>query len=538
MDNANFDNIRFLKADRMMEFRPVDDWQKPLTWESATGEQIGACSGVAYFFAKKIHQETGIPIGIIDASWGGTMIETWMSDIAISPFNIYNFELDILRSRQLPLRETDIQAKAAFEKWKESDYKQGVGFDERWYERQSDLSDWLPIEVPGYWEDQLPEFADFDGAMWYRKSFDVPKQFLPYDILMWLSQIDDHNICWINGQYIGETYLPKTWTSYLVPSGILKEKDNEIVLRVFDVEGKGGLIGLDSYFDFYPVDNDSIRARLNGTWLVRPGTRYNSGENENISFIGDNPNYHPTLLYNGMVHPFGQFSMKGVIWYQGEANRKNAYAYRYLFPALILDWRTLWNDPTLPFYFVQIANYGEISNSPASSEMAELRESQFLTAKNVSFTGMAVTIDIGDSDDIHPRNKKEVGDRLARHALKNDYKKAHIITDGPIYKKHFRDGNKIIVEFDNSEGLSTDDGLLPLGFEIASEKGDFLKAYAVIKKNIVEVSHPDVKNPMHVRYAWADSPVVNLCNGEKLPAYPFRTDTRALITQGRLRNYK
>jgi len=534
---ADFDQIRFLMVPRELEFQPVEDWQKELKWETATGRHIGKYSGVAYFFAKRIHQESNIPIGIIDASWGGTRIETWMSESAIEPFHIYNFELNILKSRDLPLREWEAKAKSAFEQWKESEYKKGIGLEEKWYERQADLSAWKPIQVPGYWEDQISEYADFDGAMWYRKSFEVPKDFLDHDIRMWLSQIDDHHICWINGQYIGETYFSKSWTNYLIPAGILKEYDNEIVLRVFDIEGKGGLTGLESYFDFYPDKDDSVRAHLNGTWLCRPGVQFISEGQSSLSFIGNNPNYYPTLLYNGMVHPYRKFPIKGVIWYQGEGNRLNAYFYRRLFSAMIADWRMLWENPEMPFYFVQLANYGKRNEKPMESETAELRASQMLT-RHVPYTGMAATIDIGDPSDIHPTNKKEVGERLARHALKNEYHQSKIITDGPVYKEHIRKGNKLIISFDNAEGLHLSDGRSPLGFEIATGTGDFLTANAKIVGDQIEISHPSIQYPVHVRYAWADAPEVNLMNREKLPAYPFRTDQRVLITQDRIRNYK
>lgn len=534
---ANFDNIRFLMAPREMEFQPVDNWKMPMKWEAANGEQVAKYSGVAYFFAKKVHQEAGIPIGIIDASWGGTMIESWMSDTALRPFEIHDFELDLLKNRPLSLKETEQKAKIEFEQWKKNDYKRGIGLDEKWYERQSDLSEWEPIQVPGYWEDQIEEYADFDGAMWYRKSFDVPEEFLPHDIRMWLSQIDDHDICWINGQYIGETYFSKGWTNYLIPTGVLKEKDNEIVLRVFDVEGKGGLTGLDSYFDFYPNEDKSVRGRLDGTWLVRPGVAFTNEQTNSFTFTDHNPNYYPTLLYNGMVHPYKTFPIKGVIWYQGESNKKNAYLYRELFPAMIADWRYLWNAPEMPFYFVQIANFGAISDLPQESGAAELRESQFLT-RSVPSTGMAATIDIGDSDDIHPLNKKDVGERLARHALKNDYRKIDVLTDGPIYKSHIRKGSKLIVTFDHAGGLSTNDSKQPCGFEIASKTGQFVRANAIIRNGKIELSHPDIKAPIHVRYAWADAPVVNVVNSEQLPMYPFRTDSRKLITQDRKKNFK
>lgn len=534
---VNFDQIRFFKAPREMEFRPKNDVHGSADWVSATSEHIGKYSGVAYFYAKKIHQETGIPIGIIDASWGGTMIETWMSDEALRPFEIHNVDLDVLKNRTLSLKETEKKAKTIFEQWKENSYKKGIGLDEKWYERQTDLSDWQPLQVPGYWEDQLPEYADFDGAMWYRRSFDVPKSFLPHDIRVWLSQIDDHNMCWINGQYIGETYFSSTWTNYLIPAGLLKEKENEIVLRVFDVEGKGGLTGLDTYFDFYPEGDRSVRARLNGTWLIKAGSPFTGNQSIHLANIGHSPNHYPTLLYNGMVSPYRHFPLKGVIWYQGESNKLNAYFYRELFQAMIVDWRNTWVQTELPFYYVQIAAYNESASDAKHSASAELRESQ-AWVQTMPYTRMVTALDLGDPDDIHPLKKREVGERLALHALKNDYNRPELSADSPTYLSHVQKGNKLIVRFTHAEGLITKDGLAPKSFTIANENGDFLVAKAALKKNEIMVWHPAIKQPAHVRYAWADYPEVNVINAAGLPLLPFRTDHRPVLTQQNKRPFK
>jgi sialate O-acetylesterase len=535
--SAAIPDIRFFTVPHTMAFTPQDQLSEPALWQLAAGEIRGNFSGVAYFFAKKVHQETGIPIGILHSSWGGTMIETWMSDAAMRPFGTYDFELDKLQAFPTPLKEVEREAQAIFQEWKDTYYKTGIGLDERWYERQSDLSAWKPLQVPGYWEDQLPEYADFDGAMWYRRAFDVPPSFLPHDIRLWLSQIDDHDMCWINGQYIGETFFSKTWTNYLIPQGLLKETDNEIVLRVYDVDGKGGLTGLDTYFDFYPEGDRSVRARLNGTWLVRTGARFDSPYPVPLSSTKFHPNDLPTLLYNSMLYPFKNIPIAGALWYQGESNKVNAFLYRELLPAMIQDWRQLWQAPELPFYFVQIANYGPLSEEAEESASAEVRESQFL-ARSVPHTGMACTIDIGDPEDIHPLNKRDVGERLARHALKHQYGQAHWVVDGPIYRQHIRKGSKLWLTFEHAEGLHTTDGQPPLAFDIATEDGPFRRAKAMLKNGQVILWHPEIKRPAHVRYAWGEAPEVNLFNGEGLPAYPFRTDERPGLTQGQKRNYK
>jgi len=280
-----------------------------------------------------------------------------------------------------------------------------------------------------------------------------------------------------------------------------------------------------------------VRGRLNGTWLVKAGSRFVNTYEVPISGFNLDPNYLPSLLFNGMVNPFLDFPIAGVLWYQGESNKVNAFLYRKLFPAMIADWRKGWKNSELPFYFVQIANYGPLESTPQESPSAELRESQHV-ARTLPHTGMAVTIDIGDPSDIHPLNKIVVGERLARHALKNLYGKSDMIADGPVYDGHIRKGNKLVITFKNSQRLSTNDNRPPSGFEVAERNGKFVYANAKIKGNKIIVWHPDIKNPYDIRYAWAESPVVNLYNEEGLPAYPFRTDNRKVVTEEQYINYK
>lgn len=233
--------------------------------------------------------------------------------------------------------------------------------------------------------------------------------------------------------------------------------------------------------------------------------------------------HNPTTLYNAMIAPIVPYTIKGAIWYQGESNAAKAYQYRTLFPLMINDWRTKWGTD-FPFYFVQLANFMQTNEEPTESSWAELREAQMQTLKLIN-TGMAVTIDIGDANDIHPKNKQDVGKRLALLARSGTYGEKRIVAMGPLYDSYIIDNGKIIISFHPSKSkLTTSDRESLKGFSIAGPDKKFYWAEAMIEGDKIVVSAATVPFPVAVRYAWADNPICNLINEAGLPASPFRTD--------------
>ena len=382
--------------------------------------------------------------------------------------------------------------------------------------------------VPAYWEEADTSLKDFDGAVWFRTTFDLLPEFSGKDIKMWFGKIDDHNQAWVNGVYLGETFFPDTWTNYTVPDSILKSEENILVMRVFDTGLKGGFSGNPSHFDYFPVNETDVKMTTAGEWHYRAGSSYEGSEEVLTGVDNIGPNSFPTLLYNAMIHPIINFPVKGAIWYQGESNASRAYQYRKVFPAMITDWRNQWKQGDFPFYFVQLANFMERDATPQESEWAELREAQTMTL-SLPNTGMATIIDIGEANDIHPRNKHDVGERLARLALAKTYKH-NLEYTGPIYDTHVVDENTIRIFLNHADSIYTSDEKPIQGFAIAGPDRKFYTANATLKGDVIVVSSPKVNNPVAVRYAWANNPATNLYNQAGLPMVPFRTDDWPSLT--------
>jgi sialate O-acetylesterase len=521
--SANYANIRLFQCPHNIQFAPADDVESG-EWRVCTPETIRNFSAVGYFFGREIHNETNVPIGLLFTAWGGTNIETWTSTESISEVRDFDGMLQEMRNYDPEKAVSKIKARTdSIFKSFGTDEKGMTGEKALWAEPGLDVSQWKNMELPALWESA--GLYGLDGIVWFRKEFELPGDIASKGIVLYLGPVDDSDITWINGKKVGETKDKYNEERiYEVPADILKPGINVVTVRVEDTGGGGGLYGKP---DQMKIISGDFKLSLAGQWKFR----FNSSEVkiDLTSFIG--PNSYPTLLYNGMIHPFLNFPVRGAIWYQGESNAGRAYQYRTLFPLLITDWRTKWNNPGMPFMFVQLANYMKPPVEPGESEWAELREAQLMTLK-LPETGMAVIIDIGEANDIHPKNKQDVGKRLALAALKIAYGK-DIVYSGPVCKSMTVSGNKATVDFDcTGSGLKCYDryGYLK-GFSIAGNDRKFYWAKAYIENNKVIVYSDMVKDPLAVRYGWADNPDdANLYNNEGLPASPFRTDDWPGIT--------
>jgi len=528
---ANYDKIRCYNIENDMEFKPLDTLRSNPVWYKATSDSLADFSAVGYFFGKYLHQELNVPIGLIGSNWGGTVVEAWASENTIKKFDAFTEDIATIQSLPTSVAEQKAKSDSAFNKWKNNEMLKGKGLSEKWYLPETNTADWKEMEIPNYFGDGFPELAEYKGAVWFRKSFDLAPAFVGKDLQLWLGQIDDHDQTWVNGQKVGETFFRDSWTGYTIPADILKEKDNVIVVRVFNVSGKGGFNGIPSYYDYYPENDRSHRMSNAGTWKFNKGIPYERDDEEGAVHPKIGPNDYPCMLYNAMINPIIGYPIKGAIWYQGESNAGRAYQYRELFPAMINDWRTIWDIGDFPFYFVQLANYMERNDKPEESAWAELREAQTMTL-SLPNTGMATIIDIGEADDIHPTNKHDVGKRLALNALAKTYGQ-DVEFSGPMYKSHEVEGNKVIIEFSHADGLYASDEADVKGFTVAGEDKQFYTANAEINGDKIIVANPNVTDPVAVRYAWANNPATNLYNSAGLPAVPFRTDQWKGVTFGK-----
>lgn len=521
--NAKFPEIRLLQAEHVLNEKPQDHLVvQHGGWQVCSPETIADFSSTAYFFARKIYQEKHIPIGLIHTSWGGTVVEAWTSAGALSTIHDFDDALEALsdtegQKMKLAKYESDMQ------KWNEALSAKEEGMKDGrplWAGITYDDTEWGDIPVPSFYERNV--LPGFDGAVWYRKSFDVSKLPIREGVLEFSA--DDEDMVWINDTYIGGTKGYNVERKYTVPASLLKKGTNVITVRIFDSGGDGGIYSPENIALTFSDQTISLA----GKWKYKVGVNLKSAPP--MPQIAQGPN-RPSVLYNAMIHPLLRYKVAGAIWYQGESNAERAQQYKTLFPLLIRDWREKFRNDQMPFYFVQLANYKDTKNEPGASDWAELREAQLQTLR-LPGTGMAVITDIGDAQDIHPKNKQDVGLRLALIALAKTYN-TPVEYSGPLYIDFKKSGSKITLSFNHNEGITAKGGGELKGFEIAGEDKVFHWAQAKVEGNRVVVSSEAVKKPIAVRYNWADNPQGNLTNASGLPASSFRTDTWPGVTEGK-----
>lgn len=511
---ANYPKIRHFKVKNDLAGQPLADLKFEGAWKPALPENVGDFTAVGYFFARDLYKELNVPIGLINTSWGGTDIETWISKSAFE--NNSDFKQMISR---LPAIDLDALAKAKVQATSDLVMRLQGNLPSKealtsWSAASFDDTSWPKMKVPQLWEQEA--LKGVDGIVWLRRTIQISSEDAGKPASLSLAMIDDNDQTFLNGTKIGETSGYNVKRTYEIGEGLLKAGKNVIAVRVEDNGEGGGIYGVAA--DITLRVGDKVIA-LSGEWTF------------GIESLKDgwgkiSPNSFPTILYNAMIHPLIPFAMKGVIWYQGENNAGRAYEYQKSFPLMINDWRNKWGHPNFPFYFVQLASFkAGNGNSQQGSSWAELREAQSM-ALVLPNTGMAVTTDIGEATDIHPRNKQDVGHRLAAVALHNTYgKKMGAV--GPAFKSIKIEGNRIRISFsDIGSGLFIKDGSGNLsGFDIAGEDRKFKVAKAIIEGNEVIVYQDEVSKPVAVRYNWADfAGDGNLYNKEGFPASPFRTD--------------
>lgn len=544
---ARYADVRLLQVSRATGMREHDyfsaDFDK---WKESSPETVRNFSAAAWYFGRKLMEELQVPVGIIHSSWGGTIIEAWMSEGALRAFPEMSASLAQVRS----LSDNESEREKTFEEEiaafiREANRKDlgKSGGLAVWARPDFDDSSWKTLKLPNTVQQLWP---DTNGIYWLRKTVDIPAAWAGKDLTLSLGPVDDFDETYWNGEKVGSDVLWNKAREYTVPARLVSAGRTVITIRCTDDHGNGGLYGAADLLFIQGPDGQKIP--LDSEWKVTLSVSFKGVPKSTAR----EPNI-PTVLYNAMIRPLAPFAIKGAIWYQGESNAQKAYRYRDLMPSMILDWRALWGYD-FPFYITQLAGYKKVAGVPGDDDWAELREAQEMATEMLDRCGMACIIDLGEAEDIHPVRKREVGERLARLALANDYGR-RLVTTGPRYESFRIAGRSIVVRFtDVAGGLrvipsgdfagdrygsrgekveKAESGVLS-GFQIAGPDRVWHWADARIEGDTVVVSSADVPHPVAVRYAWSANPVCNLFNAEGLPAWPFRTDDWPGVTYGNL----
>jgi len=525
--NSANDAIRMLTVAETSSPRPLDRFAQPVMWQVATPASVPDFSAACFYFARELRKTVEVPMGLIVSALGGSRIEPWMSEGALRAAGGNDDALDVLAL----YAERPAAANA---RW-------GLMWEAWWLQRTQGRRESAPWTVEpagawrvvpralGYWEQWgVPELASYDGMLWYRTTVNLSAEQAQQQAVLSLGRVDEMDQTWINSRPIGSAagasqadtepvILPGPGGAYRLPRGTLKAGENVIVVNVLDTYSLGGLVG--------PVAlqfADGSTVRLDNEWRYQLPP---AGIEEPPRPPWD-PTRGKTALYNAMIAPLGDLSMRGVAWYQGEANTGTSSTYQDLLTRFMADWRGRFGAE-LPFLIVQLANYGQPPTAPAESGWAEVREAQRLAVANDVHAGLAIAIDIGERYDIHPPNKQEVGRRLARAARRVVYGE-QIASSGPVALSARRNGTNIVVTFgDVADHLIAYGADAPIGFELCTrDAGSCRYAKASIEGERVYLDAAAFTAATRVRYCWADSPVCTLFDAARLPAGPFQIEVQ------------
>lgn len=506
VQSVNNPNIRHFRVPIRYDFVEAKDDLDGGTWQMTNPESILEFSAVAYFFAKELYDKYNVPIGLINSSVGGSPAEAWISMDAVKKYPVHEAEAKKYAAKGYidnVRKEEQAKNNAWYAEMMRLD--KGLGI---WDKEQVNTADWGDYYLPGLWRDKAMNIRN--GVVWLRRSFEISEEDSGKPATLRLGYIIDSDSAFINGKFVGTTGYQYPPRIYQIPEGILKAGKNFVTVRV--VTNPNGGFQEDKPYKII-LDNKTID--LTGVWKYNTGAELPSAPS--TTFF----QYKPTGLFNSMIAPINNYKLKGVIWYQGESNLGRAKEYKSLMQDLINGWREKFNEPMLPFIYAQLPELNKAWNQPSESGLAELREAQ-REILNLPATGMAVTLGLGEWNDIHPLNKKGVAGLLALEARRVAYKENDITTSGPKLIRAMVKDNSIILSF-NSVGSGLYSNQILNGFTIAGADGKYVWANAsVISENRVRVWSHLVQQPVSVRYAWADNPQgANLKNKEGLFASPF-----------------
>jgi len=513
---ANYPEIRFFSVAGHPAYRHTDVVEG--TWKVVSPETAERFSAVAYYFARKVQQEINVPIGLVVDALGGTPAEAWTSAAALRP--LHDFDIPLAEVQRRASEGAPEYGNYVMHWYDEYD----MGIKGNWAAPELDDSSWKAVDLPGgFTQAGVP---DTPALAWFRKEIVLPDPLPAGRALLFLGSIEHMDTAYINGAFAGASAWVENPRVYPLGDGVLKPGRNVIVVRVLKTKPDGGFLGKPE--ELHLMLGDKTVIPLAGKWKGKLSADLRPPHPLPIAY--ENWPVMPTVLYEGMLAPIAPLSITGALWYQGEQNSERGYQYRRILPAMIADWRRLFGQGDFPFYIVSLPAFKHRSATPVDDPWAETRESQALAASSVPNSCLAVTIDTGDADSIHPKDKLPVGERLAQCALAHYYGK-NVVFSGPILDSVQRLPGAIRLHFAHAEGGLVVKGTKLEEFAIAGEDHKWYSADARLDGDSVVVSCPSVPNPKEVRYAWQSNPAATLFNSAGLPAGPFRTDTWPGITE-------
>lgn len=517
---ANHPEIRVFTIQQQVSYSHADLPQG--AWKIVSPQTAGEGGGIsaaAYYFARKVQEAVHVPIGLVVDCVGGTTAEAWTSAEALRPLS----DFDVALAELQRLRAGGGLEYGNYVMHWYDQYDVGVK-GATWADPGLDDSSWKTVELPGgFAELGVP---DTPVVCWFRKEIVLPDPLPAGGAMLFLGSVERMDTAYINGQWVGASAWVENPRVYFVPAGLLKPGRNVLAVRVFKVKPAGGFLAKP---EVLRMTLGETAVPLAGKWKGRVSVDARPPHPLPMSF--ENWPVMPTVLFEGMLAPVAPLAITGAIWYQGEANADRAFQYRRLLPAMIADWRKLFGQGDFPFYIVSLPAFQPRRDAPGDDTWAEMREAQALTARSVPNSCLAVTIDAGEADNIHPQDKKVVGDRLALCALAKHYGEK-VVYAGPTFSSIERLPGSLRLHFTNTDG-----GLVVRGgkleeFAVAGADGKWHWADARVEGDTVVVRSSVVPDPREARYAWQSNPAATLFNGAGLPAAPFRTDDWPGITEG------
>ncbi len=518
--NSANPNIRFVNIAKDSEPLPQGELKSPVQWQVAAADTTGEASAVCYYMARTLQASHGGAVGFIDSYWGGTTIQSWISPASLATLGNYSAGVAAVRAYGTTPDKAEADLGRQQETWWEA-HDPDAKAERAYVSPAFDDAKWPTLMPAGSWNDSgIAAFKGFEGVAWYRTAVTLTEAQAKTANELTLGPIDTYDTTWVNGQRVGAGGVNWMWRDYKVGPGVFKTGRNVIVIRVL---GAGGLSGQPQFRWIRTSDGQGVPVA--GPWT------YHVSRAMKIQAVPDAPWNVPNslnTLYNGMIAPFAGYSIRLAAWYQGEANANSvdqAREYGTLLPLLMKDWRGVFDRPDLPFFVVQLANWGTPPVRPGVSAWAELRQAQAQSVRNDAHAGLAVTIDIGDPTNIHPTQKVVAGQRLARAAEAVAYGRP-VTAGGPDATAVTRNGSDLVVRFRNTNGgLRTYSSAQAIAFEVCRGE-DCAYAPATVDGDTVVLKGANAPEVTRVRYAWADSPYVNLYSADNLPAVPFEMDVK------------